>query len=161
MTRFLPEFSVATSPGPTRYLLAHDYIATRKSAAVAARLEIEFFFEEEDICVCRAAPGEDSESLETGDFGPVYRIGEGGPLAVPTGRVFVRFDERTSLASRREEIERTGFVIQQPLSYAPQAGWLTPQSGRITDALQHFPKLAQLANIQAVEPQMLMQRELR
>ena len=160
MTRFLREFSVATSPGPTRYLLVDGYIATPKSTAVAARLEIEYCFEDEDICVCRS-PGEESGRLENGDFGPVYRIGEGGPMAVPTGRVFVRFDERTSLASRREEIERTGFVIQQPLSYAPQAGWLTPQSGQIADALQDFPKLAQLAGVQAIEPQMLLQREMR
>ncbi len=161
MTKFLQEFSVATSPGPTRYLLADEYIAIPKSAAVASQLEIECYFEEEDICVCRTAPGEESGSLESGDFGPVYQIGEGGPLAVPTGRVFVRFDERTPLASRREDIERTGFVIQQPLSYAPQAGWLTPQSGKIADALQDFPKLTRLAGILAVEPQMLMQRELR
>ncbi len=161
MTKFLREFSVATSPGPTRYLLAEEYIATPKSTAVAAQLEIDYCFEDEDICVCRAEPGSDIENLDTGGFGPVYRIGQGGPLAVPTGRVFVRFEERTTLVSRRPEIERAGFVIQQALSYAPQAGWLCPQSGRIADALQHFPKLTQLAGILAVEPQLLMQRELR
>ena len=161
MTNFLPEFSVATSPGPTRYLLANDYIATPKSIAEVARLEIEYCFEDEDICVCRAEPGSEIESHDTGGFGPVYRIGQGGPLAVPTGRVFVRFEERTTLVSRRPEIERAGFVIQQPLSYAPQAGWLLPQSGRIADALQHFPKLTKLAGVLSVEPQLLMQRQTR
>lgn len=161
MTKFLQEFTVATSPGPTRYLLADGYIATPKSIAEVARLEIEYCFEDEDICVCRAEPGADIENLATEEIAPVYRIGERGQLAVPTGRVFVRFEEATTLVSRQDDIERAGFVIQQALSYAPQAGWLLPQSGRIADALQHFPKLTRLAGVLTVEPQLLMQRQLR
>ncbi len=161
MTKCLPEFTVATSPEATRYLLANDYIATPKSTAEMAQLQIEYCFEDEDICVCSAGPGSDIENLGTGEIAPVYRIGERGSLAVPTGRVFVRFEERTTLVSHLQEIERAGFVIQQVLSYAPQAGWLQPQSGRITDALQDFPKLTRLPGIQTVEPQLLMQRELR
>jgi hypothetical protein len=161
MTKFLQEFSVATSPGPTRYVLADGYIATPKSIAEVARLEIVYCFEDEDICVCRAEPGSDIDRLATEEIAPVYRIGERGQLAVPTGRVFVRFEEATTLVSRQHEIERAGFVIQQALSYAPQAGWLLPQSGHIADALQDFPKLTQLPGILAVEPQLLMQREMR
>lgn len=161
MTKFLREFTIATSPVATRYLLADGYIATPKSAAVAARLQIEYCFEDEDICVCRAGQGSEIENLGTGQIAPVYRIGERGSLAVPTGRVFVRFEERTTLESHRQEIERAGFVIQQALPYAPQASWLQPKSGHITDALQDFPKLTRLPGIQTVEPQMLMQRQLR
>ncbi len=68
MTKFLQEFTVATSPGPTRYLLANDYIATPKSIAVAARLETEYDFEDKAICVCRAEPGSDIENLATGEI---------------------------------------------------------------------------------------------
>ncbi|HPM80363.1 MAG TPA: hypothetical protein PLF81_06665 [Candidatus Anammoximicrobium sp.] len=161
MTGFPPEFSVATSPGPTRYVLADGYFAVPDSVATAANLDIEFRLEDDGLCVCRGVPGSEPASDASGGSTPVYRIGQRGPLAVPTGRVFVRFEQPTSLSSRREEIQRAGFVIQQSLSYAPHAGWVAPQSGRIADALERFPNLRQLAGVQAVEPQMLMPAQRR
>lgn len=160
MAEFPPEFSVATLPRPTRYVLADGYFAVPDPLATAANLAIEFRLEDAALCVCRRRPGRDAD-FPSGDLTPVYRIGERGPLAVPTGRVFVRFQEHTSLASRREEIQHAGFVIQQSLSYAPHAGWVTPQSGQLADALERFPNLMQLAGVQAVEPQMLMQSQRR
>lgn len=148
-------------PRPTRYVLADGYFAVPESVAAAAHLDIEIRLEDGGLCVCRGAPDTNLASLGSGDVTPVYRIGEGGPLAVPTGRVFLRFEERTSLSSRQRAIERAGFAIQQALSYAPHAGWVTPQSGRTADALERFPKLSQLAGVQAVEPQMLMQSQRR
>lgn len=161
MTGFPPDFSVQTVPSPTRYVLADGYFAVPDAVAAAAHLDIEFRLEEDGLCVCRGVPGTELAAFPSGDLTPVYRIGQLGPLAVPTGRVFVRFEEHTPLSSRREEIQRAGFVIQQPLSYAPQAGWVTPQSRQIADALVRFPNLTQLAGVQAVEPQMLMRSQHR
>lgn len=161
MTEFPSEFSVATLPEPTRYFLADGYFAVPDPVAAAANLEIEFRLEDDALCVCRRTPGTEPASFPAGDLTPVYRIGQRGPLAVPTGRVFVRFEEHTSLSSRREEIQDAGFVIQQSLSYAPHAGWVTPQSGQIADALERFPNLSQLTGVQAVEPQMLMPNQRR
>ena len=69
----------------------------------------------------------------------------------------------TKYAGVRQDavIQRAGFVIQQSLSYAPHAGWVTPQSGRIADALERFPNLRLLAGVQAVEPRMLMPAQRR
>ncbi len=53
------------------------------------------------------------------EAGPVYSAGAGGPLAVPTGRVFVRLAEQARAEDRRAQFEAAGFDIERSPSYAP------------------------------------------
>ena len=117
-----------------------------------------FELREEGLAVCRRQAAASIPVEATHELTPVYRLGAEGPLAVPSGRVFVRFSEGTSMSDRRAEVEAAGFEIDDILSYAPQAGWLSPRSGRVADALRRFPALARIAYAEAVEPQLLMQR---
>src|SRR4029450_624378 len=55
------------------------------------------------------------------ETGPVYSAGPDGPLAVPTGRVFVRLAQGIRPADRQEHFARAGFEIERTLSYAPNA----------------------------------------
>lgn len=92
---------------------------------------------------------------------PVYRITPQGPLAIPTGRVFLRLSEGKSLSDQRDQIQSAGFGIESIPPYAPHAGWLAPLSRQISDALREFSKLQEVPDAEGVEPQMLMRSEKR
>jgi len=91
--------------------------------------------------------------------GPVYRAGPGGPIAVPTGRVFVRFREGTSAESKREEVAAAGFAVESVPAYAPHAAWVRPASERVTDALVDLDRLQRLPGVERVEPQLVSEAE--
>jgi hypothetical protein len=95
------------------------------------------------------------------DVGPVYAAAPGGPLAVPTGRVFVRLAHGVRPEERRQEFEAAGFEIDRTLSYAPNAAWLRPVSGEISRALPGLATLDGVPDVVHVEPQMLLERALK
>lgn len=92
---------------------------------------------------------------------PVYASGDGGSLAVPTGRVFVTFAKGHRADEKRRDFEALGFTIEQVPAYAPHAAWLAPREGGVAEALVGLAKLHAIAGVEHVEPQMLMERALR
>jgi hypothetical protein len=96
-----------------------------------------------------------------GDEGPVYSTGEDGPLAVPTGRVFVRLSEGLRAEDHRSQFGAAGFEIEQVPSYAPDAAWLRPREGGVAAALNGLHELERLAGVVHVEPQLLRERAAR
>jgi hypothetical protein len=92
---------------------------------------------------------------------PVYVLSSGGQPARPTGRVLVRFADPAALARHREDIEAAGYVIEEVLSYAPQAAWVRAASGNPAEALAAISALERMSEIEEVEPQMLRARTLK
>lgn len=114
--------------------------------------------EAEDITICQgeapsAAPG-------LGSVRPVYALA-GGPLAVPTGEVFVRLAAGERVGDHRAAFEAAGYETSRTLEYAPNAAWLRARSGEAADALNNIPELEALPAVENVEPQMLSSRALR
>ncbi|MDZ8069088.1 MAG: hypothetical protein RMY64_26320 [Nostoc sp. DedQUE08] len=104
--------------------------------------------------------GEPNQS-EQGILSPIYTLESNGSLAVPTGLVFIRFAESVDVESQHEVINQAGYEVAQSLSYAPHTAWLRAKSGRIVDAIAGISQLEAIANVENVEPQMLMERGLR
>ncbi|PHM07557.1 hypothetical protein [Nostoc sp. 'Peltigera malacea cyanobiont' DB3992] len=92
---------------------------------------------------------------------PVYTLESNASLAVPTGLLFIRFAESVDVESQREVINRAGYEVAQSLAYAPHTAWLRAKSGKIVDAIAGISELEAIANVENVEPQMLMERSLR
>lgn len=97
----------------------------------------------------------------TSRLSPVYALQPSGTLAVPTGLVFIRFQDGVMLASQQAALQQAGYEIAQTLDYAPQAGWLRARSGNMADALSQLAQLQALPQVERVEPQLLMQRSSR
>ena len=95
------------------------------------------------------------------ETGPVYSVGKDGPLAVPTGRVFVRLAQGVRPADRREHFAKAGFEVERTLSYAPNAAWLHATDGDVGQALAGIATLEKLPDVVHVEPQMLLERAQR
>ena len=130
--------------------------ADRESADAAGA---EVFFEEEGVAVFRGEPG-GSPGAEAGRA-PVYRLHPDGPLAVPTGDIFVRFREGVEAATRREEIERAGYELVSVPPYATHCAWVRSASGDVARSLSGVGALEVLPDVANVEPQMLVERSLR
>jgi hypothetical protein len=116
-------------------------------------------FEPEGIAILQGNPPSPLAPKQA--ISPVYGPKEGGGLAVPTGQVFIRFKESETAAAHRTELEQEGFTIIEELDYAPQAAWLRARSGSIAEALGGVPRLLSMAAVEAVEPQLLMERSQR
>ena len=113
------------------------------------------------IEVFRGEADESEQVASQAEVCPVYALQPGGTPAVPTGRIFIRFKENIPAQERRREIEQAGYEIAQAIVYAPHAAWLRALSGAIVDALTGIPTLEKIADVENVEPQMLMQRANR
>jgi hypothetical protein len=98
-----------------------------------------------------------SGAVEGGD--PVYAL-SGGSLAVPTGRVFVRFADGGSPRAAERQIADAGFRIEQVPAYAPNAAWVAP-AGDIAAALRGVDALRAVPGVEHAEPEMLMDRHRR
>jgi hypothetical protein len=107
------------------------------------------------------AEDERKRTPSLGEIRPVYALEPGGTLAVPTGQVFIRFKEGVPVKERLREIQQADYEIAQTLEYAPHAAWLRARSGEIADALAGIQALEAIADVENVEPQMLMQRANR
>lgn len=109
------------------------------------------------IAIYQGRPDSHSEST------PVYSSGDDGPLAVPTGRVFVRLARGLSPSTRRAKFEAAGFAIEQSLSYAPNAAWIRPIRGGIAHALSApaLRALRAIPGVEHIEPQLLMSRDFK
>jgi hypothetical protein len=105
--------------------------------------------------------GPPPKDLRAEEIGPVYSAGADGPLAVPTGRVFVRLADNVRADKRAKQFQSAGFTIDKLLSYAPNAAWLKPSTGGVAAALPGLARLREVASVEHVEPQLLLQRELK
>jgi len=86
---------------------------------------------------------------------PVYSLQPDGPLAVPTGRVFVRMGSDRSFADHERDFRDAGYKIDHAVPYAPNAGWLRSSSSSIAASLAGLDKLSSISGMEHVEPQML------
>jgi hypothetical protein len=92
---------------------------------------------------------------------PVYTLQPSQVIAVPTGKVFVRFSKNTIATDHVAHLQAAGYAIEFSPPYAPYTAWVYAQSGNIADALSNIPKLEAIPAIENVEPQMVIERQWR
>lgn len=89
----------------------------------------------------------------------VYKVDGTGSPAVPTGSVLVRLADGERIDEFRDELEAVGYQLESDLSYAPQAGWVRPKSGRIADSIRDLQGLKKLPRVVHCELQMVQVAE--
>ncbi|HET6998634.1 MAG TPA: hypothetical protein VFI03_08595 [Solirubrobacterales bacterium] len=115
-------------------------------------------FEDGEISVAPVSSAPDPSGERR--IGPVYRQ-PGGGLAVPTGRVLVRFAPDDSPQAHSEELGEAGFKVEEVLGYAPHAAWVRPHDEQPVAALSELAKLRSLPGVEHVEPQVLTEMTRR
>lgn len=116
----------------------------------------------DSIRVYRGSPGPAARSAAAPAAAvlPVYSQAVGDGLAIPTGRVFVRFADAIKAESRAAELKKLGYRIAQTLAYAPNAAWLEAEDGA-PSALRNIERVEKLDGVENVEPQLLSPRAAR
>ena len=72
---------------------------------------------------------------------PVYRAAPSGALAVPTGRVFVRFAAGTAAREQTHALAAAGYAIDDLPGWAPHVAWVRAASGSVAEALARLGEL--------------------
>jgi hypothetical protein len=141
-------------PSPTEFEYRADYFALRQTGQRSAPGAVTTMTDsaQTHFAVFRGTP--DARV----DAEPVYSAGRDGPLAVPTGRIFVRLDDGVTPGERSAQFESLGLRIEKTLPYAPNAAWLCPARGGAAEALRVLGEVEQVPGVAHAEPQMLMQR---
>ena len=137
-------------PGGTRYELDESLVAVhgagqadRAGAQVAS-------LEGGDITILLA----NQAAADTDQVGPVYRAGPGGPIAAPTGRVFVRFHEATSADSKAGDLAQSASRSNRSRPTRRTPAWVRPASGHVATPSSTSMGSASVGS-RAVEPQLI------
>jgi len=133
------------------YELAEDLIATHDAEPTPEAL---LTLEGEAVAVEPLTAISRSDSKQD-VVGPVYRQAPGGGLAVPTGRVFVRFADGDSAARHEADLAKVGYDIEQIPAHAPHTAWVRAATGAVADGLRGVGRLERVPGIENVEPQLL------
>src|SRR5262249_2727942 len=86
---------------------------------------------------------------------PVYSLQPDGPLAVPTGRVFVPMGSDRSFAHHQQDFRESGYAINHAVPCAANAGWLRSVSSAFAASLPGWHNLWSISGMEHAEPQML------
>ena len=155
MTVF-PESLARSTVQPRPLALASDLFARRGDCAPQDASRRIATLEDDAgtrFTVLRGRPG-------AGDIG-VYREPASQGFAIPTGRVFVRFDDKVAARSREAMIGAAGYRLLTVPDYAENAAWVESADGEIASALQGLDRLAAIPDVANVEPQLLSPRALK
>ena len=139
------------------YVLQAGLYAVQGDIPQPCKAAIIVTIEEGRVVICKGTPDALPPSVDRNTITPVYALESGGPLAVPTGRILVRFTDNVTAVSRKEAFQRIGYIIDQELSFVPEALWVKSTNGDIAFALNNVAQLEAQPNVENVEPQMLME----
>jgi len=92
---------------------------------------------------------------------PLYRVGECGAPALPTGLVFVRFSSKILVESIESSLKSIGYRIANERTGHHNAAWLESIDGSIETSLANVSQLGSLHGIEEVQPQFLSRRSMR
>ena len=136
-----------------------DGCSAQLGVAPDERVDDEVARVDQTTVICQRPVADPDNSPPIDNQVPVYQLGGNGPIAVPTGRIFVHFDKGTSLEEHRAQLEQLGFQIDELSQTSGACGWIRHQSGCYRETLTRSATLHNLENLSTVEPQLLMARQ--
>ena len=155
------KIKASTQHAENYYLFQTGVYAVHGEVPPPCQAAVMVTIEEGNVVICKGNPDELPPSIDRNALTPVYALQSSGPLAVPTGLVFIRFANNITAVNQKKALKSIGYIIDQELAYAPQALWLKPANGDIAFALNNVAALEALPHVENVEPQMLMESARR
>jgi len=158
---FPEAMQVSTEHASLRYIKIPALFAVHGNLPAQLKSAVEATIKEGAITICRRDQVALEVPLSSLKISPVYALDPHGPLAVPTGRIFIRFTPGVKAEDRRLDLEKRGYTITHIPSYAPHTAWVQATNGDIATSLLNIEQLKGLPSIVNVEPQLLMHRKSR
>ena len=138
-----------------------EFFATTDTPPSGVRPNMVVFGTEGKFSVCRVEADQVAQWAAGAKLRPVYALSPSGPLAVPTGLVFVRFSRGVLMKDKCDLLASVGYEIARSVPYAPNAAWVRARSGQVADALNGIGRLASVQDVENVEPQLVTERVYR
>ena len=159
-SRYPEQITANSQPGATTYEQRPGYYAIRLADPEAEPPGAVTVIRDEKgaIAVFQGLPPTSSRRDGESPL-PVY--GTGDIAAVPTGEVFIRFEDGINASDRSADLKAAGYAITKVLDFAPQGAWIRAISGEVADSLQRLTQLEGMVGVENIEPQLLMERQLR
>lgn len=150
---------IRTGQGSLQYVRQPALFAVHGSLPNYLKTDVELVLEENSITICRGEPAPSADLPTSLKITPVYARDPHGPLAVPTGQIFLRFTPDVKTEERRGNLADHGYAIVHIPSYAPHTAWVQATNGDIATSLLNIEQLNGLPGLVNVEPQLLMPRK--
>lgn len=160
LAAFPDVLSIAHDGTVRRYLKHQEFIAIHDQPLSPKTAGVELILDD-SIAICRGLPSSLANHPVPLTITPVYLVTPHGPLAVPTGRIFIRCSPDLRLEDRRADLATGGYDLTEIPSYAPHTGWVQSSTGDMASSLKNFEQLKTIPGIVHVEPQLLMPRTPR
>jgi hypothetical protein len=141
-----------------RFVLRKDLVALHGPRAAGEATRSVFSLPGAGIEVVAAS---DVAARDARRRGPVYAQEPTGNLAVPTGRVFLRFGAGGRPTDWVARLQHHGFAPVENQRDAPGTAWVAPIDGRIEAGLARLGQLAALTGIEAAEPELVRESRRR
>lgn len=132
-----------------------DYFAIHGPVPATLKAQVVEVLSDGEISLCRGEPPQQLDPQSRSWITPVYSLEPGGPPAVPTGRIFIRFTDHIEVRNRQESLVSAGYTILRINPYARHTAWLGIASGITAEALLGIPRLERLSDVVNVEPEMV------
>lgn len=161
LTSFPDILLVMTERASLRYAKQPLLYAVHGPLPAYLNAAVELVLEDNSVTICRGTPPQSADLPPSLTITPVYRLDPHGPLAVPTGQIFIRSKPGTSIEEHRSHYAALGYTIVEIPSYAPHTAWIQATTGDAATSLQNFERLKTLPDVENVEPQLLMQQKTR
>ena len=150
---------IRTEQDSLQYVRQPALFAVHGSLPDYLKTAVELVLEENSITICRGEPAPSADLPTSLTITPVYALDSHGPLAVPTGQIFIRFTPDVKTEDRRSNLADRGYTIVRIPSYAPHTAWVQATTGDIATSLLNVEQLNGLSGLVNVEPQLLMHRK--
>ncbi|MDP1769200.1 MAG: hypothetical protein Q8L74_10420 [Nitrospirota bacterium] len=161
LTSFPDILLVMTERASLRYAKQPLLYAVHGPLPAYLKAATELVLEDNSVTICRGTPPSSTDLPASLTITPVYRLDPHGPLAVPTGHIYIRFTPGIDIEERRNSLADCGYAILQVPNYAPHTAWIRSTDGNIATSLQNIERLHDLPDLVQAEPQLLMQQKTR
>lgn len=161
LTSFPDILLVVTERASLRYAKQSLLYAVHGPLPISLETMVELVLEGNSVTICRGTPPSSADLPASLTITPAYRLDPHGPLAVPTGQIYIRFTPGIDIETRRNSLADCGYVILQVPSYAPHTAWIQSTDGDIATSLQNIERLHDLPDLVQAEPQLLIQQKTR
>ncbi len=159
LSSFPDVLRIRTEQDSLQYVRQPALFAVHGSLPSYLETAVELVLEENSITICRGEPAPPADLRTSLNITPVYARDPHGPLAVPTGQIFLRFTPDVKTEELRGNLADRGYTIVRIPSYAPHAAWVQATNGDIATSLLNIEQLNGLPGLVSVEPQLLMHRK--
>lgn len=158
---FPDALQIRTERGSLRYTKQPGFYAVHGPLPNNLQTAVELVLEDNTITICRGEPALSADLPTSLKITPVYALDPHGPLAIPTGQIFLRFTPDIRVEVHRRSLAEQGYTVVTIPSYAPHTAWVQATNDDIATSLFNLERLTTLPGVVHAEPQLLMQRKNR